>query len=204
MKVFKLKRLTKLAKEYKLFSKSMSDIDKFIMEHKNKFFERIFKILILGSGSCEKDIPHWCDLICGDMNQLDKDLNPTKMFLPLVDNFKGLPRRYGQFYVNRLRGGKSRNDFIESIKSIIKTAGGEEPKYAAVYKVAESQGLVPSNDTLVQMVKFAVLCMTGQMNIDNDNWYDPEVLSMQVDWDKDIEFDSKKLEKIFRSILGLG
>ena len=127
------------------------------------------------------------------------------MFLPIVDNYKELSRRYDKEFIDNIRDGMNNIKYTKYIKDIIK--GDKETrkglKYSEVYKIAENNGEVPDNETLIQMTKFVVLCLTGQMNTKDHNWYDPEVQTMEVDWNKRVSPSTKVLEEIFKSILGM-
>lgn len=186
--------------------KSEIELDEEIKDGAETFIKEILKYILMSSSPLVSEWTrnHWTIGASNKMNHVGPS-RALKLFLGLVDNYKNLPRRrYTQEFAIELRKNKkTASDYVDYIKNLIRTdrRTGEGVKYIEALKTGGVEDSY-SNQDLIQMCKFAALCLTNQLNPDYDNWYDSKVKTMQVDWDKEINTSSENLREILKTITG--
>ena len=159
----------------------------------------ILKIILLNNKTQGRDLSHWVEHLA---ETLENSGDPVKTFLGLVDNFKDLPRQFGESYVKSLRKNKTVADYVDYLLKALReqrdSVNGN--KYSALLPLKLNSS---ERDVLIHQLKFISLCLTEQLNPNTSNWWDNEVQTTQVDWNKKIK--SVKpiyLREIFSNILG--
>lgn len=185
------------------YAKTEADLDKRIRNNSFTFIKEIIKYLTMSCSSkiTDDNLSHWCDVAVAQLNDLEGD-RAIKLFLGLVDNYKNLPRkRYTRDFVLSLRDNlATSSDYIKVVRDFIYN---EKARGVNKYQEALKTGASLTEEDIIQMCKFAALCLTGQLNPDYDNWYDNKVKTTQVNWDKSIGFvPSRRLREILKTITG--
>ena len=185
------------------YTKTEAELDEEIKNHSFTFIKELIKYLTMSCSDKINDVDrtHWCRVAVAQLNDLEGD-RAIKLFLGLVDNYKNLPRkRYTRDFVLSLRDNiSSSSDYVKMITNFIYN---EKVNGVNKYQEALKTGASLTEEDIIQMCKFAALCLTGQLNPDYDNWYDNKVKTTQVNWDKSIgRVRPEQLREILKTITG--
>lgn len=70
------------------------------------------KITLLSNKTGDRDLNHWINHLASTMTESG---DPIKTLLGIVDNYKDLPKQFGEHYVRDLRNNKSISEYIDDI-----------------------------------------------------------------------------------------
>lgn len=168
------------------------------------------KVLTLNN-TCNGDLKHWIDQISGFLVDILRDnLNPVLIFLPLYES-GSYPKGFSRELISK-RFGSTRPDIINNLLNLIEkqTVGGVN-KYRDALKIEKLNGnFYEDLEIYFLQLKYIALCLSGQLNPETDNWYDPNVYKLKIDWNKSFMPVSKitkenlrpKILKCFENIIG--
>lgn len=182
----------------KYFSTQLTEERNRVLSHTKPSIQEVLKLIIL-STTCKTCVKHWLNHLS---DSLTSSGDPVKVFLIIVDNYRGLPKQFNEHYIKEVRSNKSVEKYIVYLFNDLKKQRdkNENFKYSEVLPKTLTDDDIRD---LIQKIKYIALCLSKQLNPDYDNWWDKNISTTPVNWNtgkgKLVEYDY--LRKIINNII---